>query len=76
MPPDPPLCECSGCEAFAVFTVTWPGKDPLRMCAVDGARAARIAEAIGFKLDIRQIPGTSIYGTPPPPTLRQLLEIE
>jgi len=73
----PPLCECTECEGFAVFTMAWPGKPPLRVCLVDGARAAGVAEAMGFKLDLRLIPGASC-GVPAHgrPTLRQLLEIE
>jgi len=77
MQPDPPLCEQEGCSAFAVFTMAWPGKPPLRVCLVDGARAAGVANAMGFKLDLRLIPGAScgvpVHGQP---TLRQLLEIE
>lgn len=73
----PLLCECEGCEAFAILTMTWPGKPPLRVCLVDGARAAGLAESMGFKLDLRLIPGSSC-GVPAhgQPTLRQLLEIE
>lgn len=77
MLPDPPLCEQDDCSAFAVFTMTWPGRAPLRVCLVDGARAASLAESMGFKLDLRLIPGSSC-GVPAHgrPTLRQLLEIE
>jgi len=71
-----PLCECEGCTALAIFLVTWPGKSPLRMCLVDGARAAGVAEVMGFKLDLRNIPGATCGVRLGEPTLRQLLEIE
>ncbi len=76
MPPDPQLCECSGCEAFAIFTMVWPGGPPQRVCLVDGSRAARIAEAMGFKLDIRPIPGATVGVRMGGPSLRQLLEVD
>jgi len=79
MQPDPLLCESSDCgEAYAIFAMLWPGSsEALRVCLACGARAAAIAEAMGFKLDIRSIEGASIYGDQKvTPSLRQLLEVE
>lgn len=77
MAPDPLLCRSSDCgTAFAVVTMRWPGAAPLDVCLGCALRAAEVAQAMGFTLDLVRIEGASIYGTTPTPSLRQLLEVE
>jgi len=75
---DPILCETTSCgQAYAIFTMRWPGSPPLRICLACGARAAEIAAVMGFVLAIEKIEGASIYGDQQVrPSTSQLLEIE
>ncbi len=75
---EPPICESKDCgEAFAIFTMTWPGSAPLQVCLACGARAVEAAQTLGFTLSLAPIEGASIYGDQRvTPSLRQLLEVE
>ena len=49
----PPSCETHACSAPAVGQFFWPGREPLRACAVHIAGAQRIAAAMGLRLAVR-----------------------
>jgi hypothetical protein len=57
-------CETTTCQGEAGWRFTWPGQGELHVCARCAARAAGVAEAMGFDLEIKPL-STPIAGPKP-----------
>lgn len=48
-------CESNKCEGQAGWRFTWPGRNEMHVCSECAKKAARVAEAMGFDLEVKPL---------------------
>ncbi len=48
-------CEQNKCESEAGWRFTWPGRNEMLVCRECAKKAARVADAMGFDLEVKPL---------------------